>query len=203
MKRWLWILYGVLIGLLSAGAILLISQPRQGKPIILSPAPSPTPTSPPGPTATPVSIQAQIGGEVNSPGVYTPAEGHRLNELIEMAGGLTDDADIERINLAMLVRDGDYFYIPAVDEDIPETANNAPGNLNTVQNPEYNYPLDLNEASQEALESIPGIGPAKAEDIIAYKAEIGRFTALEELLNVSGIGETTLESLKDYLYIKP
>lgn len=203
MKRWLWILYGILVGLLSAGAILLISQPRQGQPIILSPAPSPTPTSPPQPTASPVPIQAQIGGEVANPGIYKLAQDLRLRDLIEMAGGLTAEADADRVNLVMLVRDGDYFYIPAMDEEFPETASNAPGNLNTIQNPDYNYPLDLNDASQEALESIPGIGPAKAEDILTYRDDIGCFTTLEELLNVSGIGEATLESLKDYLYIEP
>jgi len=203
MKRWLWILYGLLIGLLSAGAILLISQPKQGQPIFLSPAPSPSPTSPPGPTSSPVPIQAQIAGEIANPGIYALADGLRLRDLIELAGGFTAEADAERTNLAMLVKDGYYFYIPAVDEDIPETANNAPGNLNTIQNPDYNYPLDLNEATQEALESIPGIGPAKAEDILAYRDEIGRFTILEDLLNVPGIGETTLESLRDYLYVEP
>lgn len=203
MKKWLLVLYGLLIGLLSSGLILLISQPRQGQPIALTPAPLATPTSPPTPTDTPVPIQAQISGEIADPGIYELAEDSRLADLIEQAGGLTGDTDVDRINLAMLVRDGDYFYIPAVDEEIPETASNAPGNQNTVENPDYTYPLDLNEASQEALESIPGIGPSKAEDILAYRTEIGRFTTLEELLNVSGIGEATLESLIDYLYVEP
>ena len=203
MKKWLLILYGLLIGLLATGTILLISQPSQGQPILLSPAPSPTLTSPPIPTETPTPIQAQISGEVVAPGIYALAKNFRLGDLVECAGGLTAHADVDRINLAALVRDGDYFYIPAADEEIPETASNAPGNLNTIQNPDYNYPIDLNEASQEALESIPGIGPSKAEDILAYKTEIGRFSSLDELLNVSGIGETTLESLIDYLYVEP
>jgi len=203
MKRWLLILYGLLIGLLTAGAILLISQPRQGQPISLFPAPSPTPTAPPKPTGTKIPYQVQVGGEINHPGIFEFSDEFRLSDLVEAAGGLTSKADVDRINLAALVRDGDYFYIPAVDEEIPETASNAPGNLPISQSSDYNYPLDLNEVTQDALESIPGIGPSKATDILAYKAVIGRFSSLEELLNVSGIGAATLESLKDYLYVEP
>ena len=203
MKKWLLILYGLLMGLLTTGAILLISQPRQGQPISLSQAPSPTPTSPPKPTGTKIPFQAQIGGEINHPGIVEFSDELRLSDLVDAAGGLTSKADSDRINLAALVRDGDYFYIPAVDEEIPETASNAPGNLPISQSPDYNYPLDLNEVTQEALESIPGIGSSKATDILAYRAVISRFSSLEELLNVSGIGAATLESLKDYLYVEP
>ncbi len=203
MKKWLLILYGLLMGLLIAGAILLISQPRQGQPISLSPAPLPTPTAPLKPTGTKIPYQAQICGEVNHPGIVDFTEELRLGDLVDAAGGLTSKADFDRINLAALVRDGDYFYIPAVDEEIPDTASNAPGNLPISLSTDYNYPLDLNEVTQEALESIPGIGPSKAADILNYKAVIGRFSSLEELLNVSGIGTATLESLKDYLYVEP
>jgi len=203
MKPWLLILYGLLLGLLIAGVILLIAQPMRGQPITLHPAPTPTRTSPPEPTSTPKLILVQIGGQVPQPGVYSLVEEARLSVLIDLAGGFTTDADIDRVNLAMLLRDGDYLYIPAENENIPETAKNAPGNLYSNQDPTFDYPLDLNEASQEALESIPGIGPSKAQDILAYKETIGRFTSLDELLNVSGIGEATLEMLRDYLFVEP
>ncbi len=202
MKPWLLIIYGLLLGLLIAGVILLISQPMRGKPITLKPAPTPTRAAPPKPTSTAVPIQVQIGGQISHPGIYSLEEDSRLSILIDLAGGFTIDADIERINLATLLRDGDYFYIPAIDEEIPETAKNAPGNLYDPETT-YNYPLDLNEVSQEALESIPGIGPSKAEDILAFRDTIERFTTLEELLNVSGIGEAILEMLRDYLYVEP
>ncbi len=203
MKSWLLILYGVLLGLLAAGLILLIAQPQRGHSITLSPAPTPTRTPIPEPTATPEPILIQIGGEVIHPGIYALAESARLGELIDLAGGFTYAADIERVNQAMLLRDSDYFYIPAVGEEIPETARNAPGSLYAAQDPIYNYPLDLNQASKEALESIPGIGPSKAEDILQYKESIGQFTSLEELLDVPGIGEVTLEALRDYLIVEP
>jgi competence protein ComEA len=203
MKPLLLIIYGLLLGLLVAGLILLIAQPQHGSPITLYPAPTPTRTSIPGPTDTPEPIRVQIGGEILQPGIYALQEYSRLEDLIDLAGGFTFRADIERVNLAALLRDGDYFFIPAEDENIPETARNAPSNLYTDQDPIYDYPLDLNDASQEALDSIPGIGPSKAEDILTYKESIGRFTILEELLNVPGIGEITLESLRDYLIVEP
>lgn len=203
MKPWIIMIYGLLLGLLVTGLILLIAQPMRGHPVILHPAPTPTHIPPPKPTPTSKPILVQIGGEVSNPGVYSLEENARLSLLVDVAGGLTADADIIRVNLALFLRDGDYFYIPAEDEDIPETAKNAPGNLFGNSDPLFTYPLDLNEASQEALESIPGIGPSKAQDILDYKEIIGRFSSLEELLNVSGIGEATLDILRDYLYVEP
>ncbi len=203
MKPWLLILYGLLLGLLVAGLILLIAQPQRGHSITLSPAPTPTLTSPPYPTATPEPIFVQISGEIQHPGIYALDEYSRLETLIELSGGFTDIADIERINMAAVLRDGDYFFIPAKDQEIPETARNAPSNLYTAQDTGYEYPLDLNQASQEALESIPGIGPSKAEDILNYRDTIGSYSNLEELLNVPGIGDVTLESLRDYLFVEP
>ncbi len=203
MKPWLFILYGLLLGLLAAGLILLIAQPQRGVPITLYPAPTPTWTSSPKPTVSPEPIQVQIRGEVLKPGIYALEKYSRLQDLVSLSGGFTPSADIERVNLAALLKDGEYFYIPAEDEEIPDTARNAPCNLYEVQDPTYDYPLNLNEASLEALESIPGIGPSKAEDIFTYKESIGRYTRLEELLNVPGIGEATLESLREYLIVEP
>ncbi|HOR18308.1 MAG TPA: helix-hairpin-helix domain-containing protein [Brevefilum sp.] len=201
MKPWMLILAGVLIGLLATGAILLISQPERGVPITLSPPPTPTHTPLPKPTATSVPIQVLIKGEIVNPGTYTMDRETRLSDLIELAGGLTEKADAVRVNDAFLLRDGDYFYIPLAGESIPETARNAPGN-NPLDNPAYfDYPLDLNTASKEALESLPGIGPAKATDIVDYREQHGPFESIDELLNVPGIGPTIFESIREYLTI--
>lgn len=203
MKDLRLLLYGILIGLLATGAILLISQPGRGVPIALSPAPSATQTSLPKPTATTSPIQVQVGGEVNNPGIYFVENYTRLGDLITLAGGLTHQADHNRINLVLLLRDGDYIYMPAANEIIPETARNAPGNSYLGNENEFDYPLNLNQASQEALESLPGIGPAKAVDILTYRDSIGSFSSVDELLNVIGIGPTILETLRDYLVIVP
>lgn len=203
MKQYQHIIFGVLFGLLAAGLILLISKPVDGEPISLSPAPTPTNTFPPRPTSTEAPILVQVEGEVTSPGIYSLHQNARLEDLIDMAGGLTDYADNKRVNLALLIRDGDYIFIPGFDEEIPNIARNAPINLSGDSENFYNYPIDINHADQLALESLPGIGPAKAADIIAYRQMIGSFTSLEDLLDVSGIGPSTLDSLRDYLICEP
>ena len=159
MPNWRYVLLGILIGLLATGAILLICQPERGMPIILHPAPTPSTTNPPRPTETAKPIQVQIGGEIVSPGVYTIEHTARLGDLIIASEGLTSYADLDRINHASLLLDGDYFYIPAINEPIPETARNAFIDAYLAQDENFTYPLDLNLASQEALESLPNIGP--------------------------------------------
>jgi competence protein ComEA len=202
MKRWLNLLAGVLIGLLAAGAVLLIAQPERGIPITLAPAPSPTITNFPKPTATPSQIEVLIKGQVVNPGIYALAKESRLMDLIELAGGITDLADVNRINDVYLLRDGDYFYIPSIDEKIPDTARNAPGNSPIDQGSLFQFPLNINTASQDALETLPGIGPSKAADIIAYREQAGFFNTIEDLLNVPGIGPTILDSIRDFLIVE-
>ncbi len=203
MKPWQFLIYGLLLGLIASGLILLISQPVRGTPLTLNPAPTPTQTIPPRPTATPAPIVVQIYGQVINPGIYYLEKDARLNDLVTAAGGLTIQADIVRINQAILLRDGDYLYIPANGEDFPETANNAPQNLRFSESDAFDYPLNINMASQAAFESLPGIGPAKAAEIIQYRDSKGGFSAIEDLLNVPGIGQTTLDRILDYLYIEP
>ncbi len=198
-KPWLFSLTGQLIGLLSTGLILLIAQPRQGVPITLSPPSTATPTLP---TRTPEPIFVQVSGAVLSPGIYPLPPGSRTEDLIKAAGGLTADADLDRINLAAILRDGAYYYFPSPNEPIPETAANAPGNAASAAENDISYPINLNTASQEELESLPGIGPSKAADIINYRDAQGPFATLEDLANVPGIGLTTVESLREYLTVE-
>lgn len=203
MKPWLLILTGVLIGLLAAGGILLISQPERGIPITLMPAPTLTPTGLPKPTATPAPIEVLIKGQVNMPGIYKLEKETRLYDLIELAGGLTVNADIDRVNNVFILRDGDYFFIPTIGENIPETARNAPGNNPLDDTSYFDYPLNLNTASQTDLESLPGIGPAKATDIITYRDQVGAFKTVDDLLNVAGIGPSTVDAIREYLVVEP
>ncbi|MDY6872353.1 MAG: helix-hairpin-helix domain-containing protein [Chloroflexota bacterium] len=201
-KPWMLILFGALTGLLITGALILIARPNQGAPITLHPAPSPTPTNLPSPTRTPTPVLVQVAGAVHEPGVYALPVDSRLSDLISLAGGLTQAADVDRINQAAILRDGAYFYIPVNDEPIPETASNAPGASGIDDSEIYSYPLDLNQASQDELESLPGIGPSKATDILSYREEHGDFGSVDELVNVSGIGEATVDSLRDYLIVE-
>jgi len=203
MKPWQNLLTGVLIGLLAAGLIFLIASPIKGTPITLAPPPSPTPTDRPKPTPTPTLIIVQISGEVHYPGLYELDKDARFGDLIDLAGGLKASADRLRINRAALCTDGDYFYVPAVDEPIPETACNAPMSIHSNTSQAFSYPLDLNQATQEELESLPGIGPEKAKDILAYREHYGPFQSLDDLLMVEGIGEKTIDSLREFLIIEP
>ncbi len=202
-QPWAFFVYGILIGLLAVGGILLISKPQTGTPITLSPPPTATATLLPEPSQTPAPIVVQIKGAIKQPGVYYLEKDARLSDLIASAGGLLSNADEKRINLAVLIHDGDYYYIPEVNETIPETASNAPSNSNVTEDEQFEYPLDLNTASQEALESLPGIGPSKATEILAYRDENGPFKKVDDIINVPGIGPTTLETLRSYLYVSP
>ena len=203
MKSWLQVVIWILIGLLAAGLVTLIAKPDPGVPITLSQPPTPTRLPMSDVTPTLSDILVQIGGQVVNPGVYTLAPYSGLDDLISKAGGLLPQADLVRINYAAIIQNGDYFYIPEVDEVIPETANNAPINSSFDENTGIQYPLDLNTASQDELESLPGIGPARAADIIFYREVVGAFSDIDELINVEGIGTATLESLREYLVITP
>ena len=203
MKQYFQIIFGILIGLLAAGLIILVNKPNYGEPISLSPAPTLTRTSLPKPTSTKSPILVQIKGEINSPGLYEFPENSRLEDLISAAGGLTDNANIDLINYALLLKDGDYIFIPAEGQEIPAIARNSTANIFSGQEGSIQYPIDINKATQEELEILPGIGPAKAKDIIAYRQMVGRFSSIEDLLGVSGIGPATLESLRDHIICEP
>lgn len=191
----------MLIGLLAAGLILIIALPERGEPIVLNPAPTSTMTPLPKPTQTPAPIQVLIEGQVLVPGKYLIDKNARLSDLISRAGGVTNEADTIRINTVLRVYDGDYIYIPAIGEDIPDTACNAPGKSNKNSQLNFDYPIDINSSSAEALESLPGIGPAKAIDIITYREEVQLFNSIEDLLNVPGIGQATFESLRELIKV--
>ena len=137
------------------------------------------------------TIIVDISGEVIIPGVYEIPSDYRLNDLIEMAGGLSEDADIDRINRARTLIDGEKIYIPSFDEALE------------IQSPiEVNEgKVNINSAGIDELQTISGIGPVTAEKIISYREEHGAFTSIEELLNISGIGEKTFKKMQDYVTV--
>lgn len=203
MKQYHQMIFGILIGLLAAGLLSLVNRPNHGEPITLSPPPTQTATPAPRPTSTDTPIYAQIKGEIKNPGTYQIPENSRLGDLISAAGGLTDKVDESYVNFALRISDGDYFFIPAEGQEIPDIARNSSVNAFSVKEVGIQYPININQATQEDFESLPGIGPTKAEDIIEYRELIGSFSTIEDLLQVSGIGPATLEALKDYLICEP
>ena len=145
-----------------------------------------------------------VVGAVVRPGVVTLGPGSRVSAAIDRAGGATADADLARLNLARVVADGERLYVPKVGEtDIPAALDEATGAGGAavpggVASPGVEVGVvDLNTADQATLETLPGIGPSLAQRILAWRDEHGRFSAVEDLLDVSGIGDGRFADLQD------
>lgn len=140
-------------------------------------------------------IIIDIKGEINSPGVYEMQLGDRMIDIVDRAGGLTDEASETAINLAEKLQDEMAIVIPKEGDELLETDelnSNASNGLSSELDK-----LNLNHATQAELETLNGIGPSKAEAIISHREENGLFQSVEDVLEVSGIGEKTLESFKE------
>jgi competence protein ComEA len=186
MKHLMPILFGVLIGLLAAGLILLVANQPRGQPVTLVPPP----------TDAPLTIH--VSGAVRSAGLYQLPTGARVQDAVTAAGGFSAEADPQSVNLAALLVDGTKIVV--LEKPSPEHAS-AP----TTPTPAlsiYN-PIDLNTATAEMLDALPGIGPSKAQDIVRSRQTHGAFTTVDDLLNVPGIGEGILEQIRPYVIIKP
>ena len=135
-----------------------------------------------------------VKGQVKFPGVYEVEEHLRVHDVIQLAGGFLEMANETAINLAQKISDEMVIYVPHLDEEI----NNA--STATAWSPSQDEKkVSLNQATVGELETLPGIGPSKAAAIIKYREEVGTFKSIDELTNVSGIGEKTLEKLRDSL----
>jgi competence protein ComEA len=181
----------VVLGLLGTGVILIASSPPRGNPIQLLPPPTPAP------------IQVHVTGAVNQPGVYTLPVNTRVSDAIQAAGGFTDDANDQAINLAAFLQDGLQIWVPST---IPEQASeyNA-GSQDAYRDQRFQSTIgaliNINTAPQEVLEALPEIGPKTAENIITYRQIEGFFTSIEDIQKVPGIGPATYEAIKDQITV--
>ncbi|MDO4545343.1 MAG: helix-hairpin-helix domain-containing protein [Bacillota bacterium] len=143
------------------------------------------------------TVFVDIGGAVQNPMVAELEEGSRVEDAIEAAGGLTEDADLTEINRAAFVNDGDKIFIP---EMIPEgeAGAGASGGSSGIY---ADGKININTADSTQLQEITGVGPVTAERIISYREENGRFTAIEDIKNVSGIGEKNFEKMKNEIRV--
>ncbi|MBO3443245.1 helix-hairpin-helix domain-containing protein [Clostridium sp. CCUG 7971] len=140
-----------------------------------------------------------ISGEVNSPGVVTIDSDKRLSDAIDKLGGLTKEADFNRINLAMKIEDEKHYIIPKIGEEL-EFNNEESNTMKSFENKDSNK-ININTATVQELDSLPGVGEATANKILNYRQENGTFKSIEEIKNVNGIGEKKYEDLKDAICI--
>lgn len=143
-------------------------------------------------------LVVDVKGMVASPGVYELEVGSRLFEAIEKAGGFTDSANREAVNLALRLEDEMVVYVP--EEGVEEGA--GPVLAVEMNETDHEDTININEATEADLLTLQGIGPSKAAAIIGYREENGPFATVEELMNVSGIGEKTFEALEPFIRVK-
>jgi len=193
MRQVLYVLLGVLAGFILAGILIYVSRAPAGEPIVLQPAPTDTP------------LQVHVIGAVPRPGLYELPEGARVQDAVAAAGGLLAEADENALNLAALIEDGQQLAVPylsgsepqnnADSPDLPSSADAAP-----TADPDLEL-VDINTATFEELDSLPGIGPTTAQKILDYRDENGPFSIIEDIMNVSGIGPATFEDIRDLITV--
>ncbi len=155
-------------------------------------------------------IIVHVCGAIANPGIIKVKPGTRKYQVLEIAGGALPECDLNQVNLAEYVLDGEQVYLPKKGEvplktvrkkTVPATKGLSAGNQEKTKRIE-NLHYDLNSATQKELENVPGIGPALASRIIQYRTKNGKFTCYEDLHKVTGIGATKLEQLRKYLFVK-
>lgn len=172
-------LFGLITGLLVGGILyLLVTQPR-GAPIQLLPPSTPSP------------LRVHIAGAVRSPGVYSLDASAIVSDAIELAGGALPGADLDALNLAAPLEDGERVSVPYPGTQA--SSGDAPSAVDGV--------VDLNTATAADLETLPGIGPTLAGAIIAYREQNGPFLSVEDLLEVPGIGPTRMSQLRELVKV--
>ena len=146
------------------------------------------------------TIVVEIKGEVKNPDVYKMEEGSIIKDLIEKAGGLTPEANIDKINRAAKLNPNQLIIIPNIN-NIEENTLGESALIHSNPNESGKELININTASLEELTKINGIGEVKAKSIIEYREENGSFKSIEEIKNIKGIGEKTFEKLKDSITI--
>lgn len=153
------------------------------------------------------SIIVHVTGAIKKDGIIKAKQGDRIADVIEKAGGITEEADLSEVNLAYRVSDGQKIYIPSINEkdfqtETEEYITNEAGKNIIVEEKETNKEkVNINTATQTELETLSGIGPSTALKIINYRNENGKFKTKEDIKNVPGIGEQKYESIKENINI--
>ena len=202
------ILIGLFCGLiLGVGGMTLMNR-TQPAPIVIHP---PEPTVTPSPTATAGPIRVYVHGQVVAEAVYELSPNSIVEDAVTLAGGFTDEANLTVVNLAQPLQDGFQLYVPAQDEDLAQiavvnsavtTAKNEPSNNNSSSATNSGGLININTATIETLDALPGIGPSTAQKIIDHREENGLFTMIEDIMDVSGIGEAKFGQIEALITVE-
>lgn len=147
-------------------------------------------------------IMVDVKGQIKQPGVYQANTGERVIDVISRAGGLTDQADQTQINFAEHVADEMVVYVPAKGEAAGAIAGAIDNQNTTGSQSQEPGKININKADDNELQNLPGIGPSKAAAIVEYRNTNGPFKTVEDLKNISGIGDKTFEKLKDLIVVR-
>jgi len=204
---------GLLVAVVAGGAIFYFDRPAAEPIEIIAAEPSaiagPTATATPAATPTPGMVRVYITGAVAKSDVYFLPRGSIIKDAIEAAGGLNADADPERINQALELKDQQQIHVPRLDEADPpppvqggsEIDDPSAGDNASPASPAGGV-VNINTATLEQLDTLSGIGPAIAQRIIDYREKIGGFKSIEQITEVSGIGDATFDKIKESITIE-
>jgi len=184
----------LIAALVTAVLVSALAQPASERVVSAEDAAAGTFSQAPETTASAApTLFVHVLGAVRTPGLFDLPAGSRVMDAVAHAGGLLETADPAGVNLARLLVDGEQLYVPQVGESPPEGAAaggaGAPGAPGSMVN--------INTGSLSDLDTLPHVGPVMAQRIIDYRAANGRFSSVEDLRNVTGVGEKTFEALKD------
>ena len=189
LDRYRGVLLFVLVVLVLLALVLFQLLRPEPSPVLLSTA---TPLPSPVATATPCPLRVYVSGAVQQPDVYRLLPDSIVKDAILAAGGAADDADLDRINLALAVSDGQHVYVPHQGEQ------NLPVQPPSDQRSSGSQ-VNLNTANLQELESLPGIGPTIAQRIVDHRQLHGPFEQIEDIMEVSGIGPATFAEIQDLI----
>ena len=202
---WLGLVSGLVVGVVVTALLLALSRRVGPAPIVIrppEPTVAPTATGTATPTGTPAPLAVYVTGAVAVPAVVVVPAGSRAEAAIAAAGGFAADAQAAAVNLALPLADGMQIHVPSAATPVSVPVVSAPPAVAAGEEAGAAAgPLDLNRADAAALDALPGIGPATAAAIIAYREENGPFGAIEELLNVPGIGPAKLAQLEGLVMV--
>jgi competence protein ComEA len=186
LPSWWRLVIGIVGGLLGAGILMLFTSQPRGEAVVLLPPPTPEP------------ILVHVTGAVTNPDVYSLPPGSHVQEAIDAAGGLRSEAYTDSLNLATKLEDGDKILVPFQPQGEDTFHQEIDGSTSDTQT---EFPININTATSDELDLLPGIGEVKGQAIIDYRESNGPFVVIEQIQNVSGIGAATFEKIKDLITV--